>query len=645
MKTVTRIAVIVLLHLLVAAGAAHAAKWPDIPKADWKLTSAPGFPEAPAVILKETGLLVLDENFQGSYLEVYRRIKILSEEGTDYGSVSLYSSDFHRLKSLEARTHRPDRSVAELADDAVFEKHYSRYYQRQVTSFTLPEVTVGSIIEYRYQVFFDSVAMMDPWVFQDRLPTLYSQISCVVPGDFRFTTLAARSVPDREMDFRTEKTARGVTAIATMENMPPVPDEPHRLPFEALASYIKFLPLQYRGYSVLETWESAIELVRETPDIGYEHFLKRGRKVRKKARALTTGQKAPRDKAEAIYRWVRDDITTEHYAGIFVGHTTPRKIVEQGRGDYAEKALLLKALLDQVGIEARLGWTCPVDVRIIQTEYPDLGQFNRVLVFADVGGEEVILFPGDRTLPFGALPPDLEGVNCLIVHEGEPDWIVVPVSAAGESKSEADLKLTVDAEGRVTGTGTVTLTGHEAWEKIYASETAEENRDRWQEWLEERFQGYDVSELTLESSIEDLTVDVGWSLRQRDEEVLGDEVTLQIAAPFTRTTTPFSAPADARTTPVHMSHPFTESVGLEVTWPEGWSLDLAPRVQSKVLGLGVLFARLNMDIDNNRLTCWRSLELHSRDVPGPAAYGQIRRLFDAVVKNDAESVVLVAEGS
>ena len=72
-----------------------------------------------------------------SFLEVFTRIKILSDEGTRYGTVSLVSSEVWRLRNLEGRTHLPDGRIVELAPDATFTSTYSAYYTRSVVSFVM----------------------------------------------------------------------------------------------------------------------------------------------------------------------------------------------------------------------------------------------------------------------------------------------------------------------------------------------------------------------------------------------------------------------------------------------------------------------------------------------------------------------------
>ena len=80
---------VVICVLLLLAPSAIAAKWPKIPPEEQQLTAAPGHPNAAAVVLRQEGKVFISKDSRSSYLDVYTRIKILTQEGVDFGSISL----------------------------------------------------------------------------------------------------------------------------------------------------------------------------------------------------------------------------------------------------------------------------------------------------------------------------------------------------------------------------------------------------------------------------------------------------------------------------------------------------------------------------------------------------------------------------
>jgi hypothetical protein len=92
----------------------------------------------------------------------YVRIKILTEEGRRYANVEIpYVSNQTAISGIRARTVRPDGTIANF-DGKVYEKMIEKTKGQKIKAkvFTVPDVQVGSIVEYRFN--YDS---MDGYVF------------------------------------------------------------------------------------------------------------------------------------------------------------------------------------------------------------------------------------------------------------------------------------------------------------------------------------------------------------------------------------------------------------------------------------------------------------------------------------------------
>ena len=115
-----------------------------------KMTSEPQAPGAPAVILFKQ--VDRDDNIRTSHEDNYVRIKILTEEGRKYADVEIeYLKERTDISGIKARTIRPDGSIANF-DGKVFDKTIAKAkgIKYLAKTFTLPDVQVGSIIEYSY---------------------------------------------------------------------------------------------------------------------------------------------------------------------------------------------------------------------------------------------------------------------------------------------------------------------------------------------------------------------------------------------------------------------------------------------------------------------------------------------------------------
>jgi len=88
----------------------------------------------------------------------YVRIKIFTDRGKErYSTVEIEKFGKRHIKDVAGRTIKPDGSTIDLKKDAVFERELAKTKGLKVkgTSFALPNVEVGDIIEYRYREFRD----------------------------------------------------------------------------------------------------------------------------------------------------------------------------------------------------------------------------------------------------------------------------------------------------------------------------------------------------------------------------------------------------------------------------------------------------------------------------------------------------------
>jgi len=140
-----------LLLFSVASPAALYAQFQEPTAEELKMTADPKAPGAAAVYLYRED--VTDDNTHiRSY---YERIKVLTEKGMELATVQIpYMQGIDSVTDIEGRTIHADGTVIPLtAKPTDLMDVKSKDYQRNTVTFTLPNVEVGSILEYSAGLF------------------------------------------------------------------------------------------------------------------------------------------------------------------------------------------------------------------------------------------------------------------------------------------------------------------------------------------------------------------------------------------------------------------------------------------------------------------------------------------------------------
>jgi hypothetical protein len=162
--------------LVLTPTAGRADDWQPITPEELKMTSVPEAPGTPAVVLYRQ----VDRDDIANREYNYLRIKVLTEEGRKYADVEIpYLRENAEVNSVRARTIRPDGSIANFEgrpiDKTIVKAKGVKYLVRVVV---LPDVQVGSIIEYHYVIDYKEHWVFDShWILSEELFTRHSKFS------------------------------------------------------------------------------------------------------------------------------------------------------------------------------------------------------------------------------------------------------------------------------------------------------------------------------------------------------------------------------------------------------------------------------------------------------------------------------------
>ena len=210
--------VIILAGLQVAAQTIPVNKrWGKVSKEEVEMTEYQLDAAATALILFEKKHVTVDFNSTGDIgqtIDVHKRIKILKEDGIDWGDfvIMRYLSSTAResVLGIEVVTYNMENGkvvTTKMSKDFIYEEEYSSNYHKM--SFYAQDVKVGSVIEVKYKITSDIYWTIDDIYFQKTIPVNMSEVEVRVPGMFTFNKKLRGS---HHVDYETDIEPRSIGA-------------------------------------------------------------------------------------------------------------------------------------------------------------------------------------------------------------------------------------------------------------------------------------------------------------------------------------------------------------------------------------------------------------------------------------------------
>lgn len=458
-------------------------KWGKVSEEHLAMTDFPADSNAVAVILGDYGEVEFTRD--GMEMTVHHRVKLLSEAAyDDYGTVTIrYDKESQDLARLKAQTlvPRPGGGFDRVKVDkkSFFREEIGE--DLEARRFTFPALQPGAIVEYSFTIKYEYIFFMPDWSFQSSEPVLWSEFRVEVPDHYAYTFAYNNIWPEFYISEQVEKKRPGgdITLFRwVMKDMPAIRSEPFMTtPSDYRASLDGQLAQYRRGNGTVEntsnTWERLQNTLEDHKSFGKQ--MKPSGDVRRLSESLTEGLSAPREKLDALYTYVRDQVEWLGSRGLFAEEDMDR-VLESKQGDRADKAILLIALARAAGLEADPVLISTRDHGRVKQFYPMIRQFNQLLVRVDMGSEALLLDPNASNAPLGMLGwRSLNGAGMLLPKDGAPVWISLQSDVAYRNMIALDGTLT--EEGTFAGQLIASDAGYSGLIKRNRYENADSDED------------------------------------------------------------------------------------------------------------------------------------------------------------------------
>jgi hypothetical protein len=482
----TTIARCLSLFCLITVSSAGFAQWTAPTKEELTMTSQPEVPGASAVYL-------FREEVTDDHLHMwskYVRLKVLTEAGKEYADVELrqYKSEDggYSVSGIAGRTIHPDGAIIPFTGkpmEKLVEKRQG--YKEMEKVFTLPDVEVGSIIEYRYELRYDDNYFIAPsWYVQSDLytrkahylwrPTDEQLLSKGESGEQVTSRVAWMHILPPGFDVKQLKTPSASQSILELNihDIAPMTEEEYMPPFGSLSYRVMFYYSPYS--SVEEYWKNEGKGWSKLQD----KFIGPDKKVKQVVNELVVPTDTADQKLRKLYAAVmkldntafsRGRSATEDKAQGLGEPKSTDDIWERKRGTDDQMAQLFVAMARAAGMKAYVMTVTDRDRSVFTSNYLSFSQFDDTIAIVVVDGKEQYFDPGQRYCAYGHLAWKHTQVGGLRQTDGGTTIGEVPGEPYTSSRILRVANLNMDEHGAATGILKMTWIGDPAldWRHSY----------------------------------------------------------------------------------------------------------------------------------------------------------------------------------
>jgi len=441
------------------------------------------------------------------------KIKIFNERGFKYASISIpYISKIKgtKITDLSAYIHYLDEkgnTISEKVEkNQVFRDKESDAVKK--IRFTFPNVRPGCVIEYRYEKTEKNSLYLDPWFFQDMIPTKYSGFALTLPSAIQ---MQARLMGVDSV-YRNDKWDRGeqlsfptiirtyglenVTAFKREAMMSSLADNLKRVEFAIQPSSLEMAGLLMGE----EKWKLYAYLLNGLPNFGKQFNLS----VPGTAELIDSAKKlsGKEEKVNYLYQEVKKRVKWDESQTFYPGSL--EEVWKEGSGSSADINLLILNLLRRSGIPCSPVLVSTRENGKVDESFFSLSQFNGLDVLLQDSSGNFVLDGTQKYQSYKTPPANILNRYVLCVDTANVNWMFI-----SDSRPLLKTLLHVNAEllesGQIKGSATITFFDHSKVQRILdGKKTKEEEREEEKEFIRKDFTELNIDSLEVLDKDDDL---------------------------------------------------------------------------------------------------------------------------------------------
>ena len=656
MKNYTTL-VLFLLTIAISQGQETLREYNKFNNYELNLTQFKEDKNAEAVIVFDKGVIKFIENSSNrTAVRMIRttRIKILKEEAITYGTVKipLYTPAnsnrdeiLIRVKgqsiNIDADTGGIKRSILNSSD--VFDQDYADSDSYSLKVFTLPNVKVGSIIEYEYEIETPYLTILPVWEFQNSIPTLYSSLELNIVPYYEYQFIAQginKFDVETKYNSKRKKNMFGnefteIVYTLGMKNIPAFKNEKY---ISSKEDYIMKLKLQLsaihypdgRNQSFSTTWDKLVDEFYDLKKFGT--FLKQSKKFAKELQKFRPelNSKNNSELIRNLNEFVKSEFALNG-SNNAISNVEFKEFIKNKSGNSAAHNLFFIGLLQGYGLDAIPVLSSTRSHGKIKPKYPFMDNFNYSLAYVRSDINQIY----DATshyLPYDMIPSyTINGIG--LVAEEPAKWIKLNDTHVSIDMHNIKLFPNIN-DGLIQERISTTFTGYTANYYRRAIDLKDENE--LIDFLENSFKKEGVENVKIKAIKEtEVPLNINFVAKSSLEE-LGDLIEINPYAGFEERNNFLTE--NFRNYPVDFNFQRATIFNSTLIIPEGYQI--SNKLESNNFDSDLLSYSRSFDLNGNQLNIEFKYQF-KQSLYHPENYQALKMHYDRIIELSKESIILV----
>jgi transglutaminase-like putative cysteine protease len=599
------------------------------------------------------------------------RIKIYKKEGYDWANqeVRFIAGDSYVKEAVhfsEVVTYNLAGGQIEktkLKSEGEFEEKVNRFWNKK--KITLPNVKVGSVLEFQYTIRTNNIGMLREFDFQTDIPVDYSEYRTYVPeyyiynskmkGSFAPQIVAEKATKSVTLTSMEKSEGRALVAAIrgtnysadkfeyletkttyTAKNMPAMKEEAFVNNIDNYTSSLtqelsmtKYPNEPLKPYST--DWDAVVKTIYDNDDFGSE--LDKTGYFEDDLKAVIAGLTTQDEIISAILNYVKSTVKWNEYNGYSCDDGV-KKAYKDKTGNVAEINLMFTAMLRAAGLKAN-----PV---LLSTRsngialFPNRTAFNYVIAAVETPEGLILLdatskFSTPNVLPFR----DLNWMGRLIRKDGTSEEVdLMPKKA---SNNYVTMNYAIDPTGKITGKLRRQRTGHNAMGFRLEIENVKE--EEYLEKLENENEKIEIANYsrTNEKDVQLPIIETCSFTGTNLCEFIGENIYINPLLFFTEEHNPFKQ--DTREYPVDYGFPFLDKYTINIDIPAGYVVETLPKATQLDMIENLGSFKFLSNASGNKIQLSISHQINT-PIVSSEYYPMLKEYYQGMIAKETEKIVL-----